>query len=482
MLFKIIKDNYLIAIIIIFAAILLSINLNKPFIGHHDFNGVFWGNQVRVYLDSGASLKEKLNLDYLPLLPLLFTVSSLAFGLNEVSLRLVPLVFSLLLTFFIYKTGKLLFNKSVGILAAALTAATPMFLYFGKLPDHEPVVVALVTVAFFAFIKDSAPKSKYHYLFIAFLLLSLIESWPAFFIIPPLVAFYFFTKRRKQDIFLPLALGAVVIFMGVAILVYSQGPSALSYLANLLLFRMNLSQNPVLPSFTTGQFVNSQAHLAVAYFTRLLIILSAFWLLNFLWKLKKKNLTKSDWILSILFIYPLSFVLVMRQLVFIHDYKLYHFLPFVALSSAYSLNLLLNKLSGFLKGKIIVLFSLVIIFLVATERIDFLKDLLSSSASRDGYELGILLKDETKPADKILVLSGQFGSHFGAFTNFYSQRQTDYQDYNLQNFTDLRLTEIYDWIVYIEARDTPVEVKDNLLLNYKELSRGPYLIFKTKSD
>jgi len=44
------KKHCLIILVLIFSVFALSANLDKPFIGHHDWNGAFWGNVTRKYL------------------------------------------------------------------------------------------------------------------------------------------------------------------------------------------------------------------------------------------------------------------------------------------------------------------------------------------------------------------------------------------------------------------------------------------------
>ena len=111
---KTLKDNIFILLILILATVLLSININKPFIGHHDWNGAFWGVQARYYLSFFGSLLSIQNnvsfggiffSHYTPLLPALFSISVAIFGERELSLRLVPLIFSVVMVFIIYKIG-----------------------------------------------------------------------------------------------------------------------------------------------------------------------------------------------------------------------------------------------------------------------------------------------------------------------------------------------------------------------------------------
>src|SRR3989338_8045988 len=121
LLTRIIKQNLLIILIAIFSCIVLSININKPFIGHHDWNGAFLGVQAREYLNLFTSLFNAQNdlsfgqiffSHYTPLMPLLFSISVAIFGESEFSLRLVPSFFSILMIIFIYKIFHEIFYKT----------------------------------------------------------------------------------------------------------------------------------------------------------------------------------------------------------------------------------------------------------------------------------------------------------------------------------------------------------------------------------
>lgn len=184
------------------ALVVLTYNINKPFIGHHDWNGAFWGSVARNYLGELQRLTRPTHMqtldhlhsnhvvyysDYTPVMPLLFTLSALVFGLSEFSLRLVTVCFSLLLLFFIYKIGSYLYNRQVGLAASVFALLTPMFIYFGKLPDHEPIVTALITGAFYFYISESRTSPRRGW-FLVFLAAALAESWSAYFMIPFLLA------------------------------------------------------------------------------------------------------------------------------------------------------------------------------------------------------------------------------------------------------------------------------------------------------
>ena len=116
-MFKIIKHNIVIILILITAAGLLSININKKFIGIHDWNGVWYGTIAKNNLKLGL-LHTKLGsvkgtgdtqlsagsyfTHYPVLFPLILTAGYYLMGVSEASLRITVSAFSLLSVLFIY--------------------------------------------------------------------------------------------------------------------------------------------------------------------------------------------------------------------------------------------------------------------------------------------------------------------------------------------------------------------------------------------
>lgn len=485
------KEHYFLIIILIFASILLSINLDKPFIGHHDWNGAFWGSLTRSYLNyfgqidktsedyvSKVRLKELYFQNYTPLLPLILTPAASIIGISELGLRFTPMVFSLVMVFFIFKIGELLFDQKTAILAATFTILTPMFLYFGKLPDHEPIVVSLIVTTFYVFLKVVKGQRKLYPLFIFLLTLSLLESWPTLFIIPPLIiCSKIIAKIETRKVLVIAGVALAVVISHLALLFLLKGPSSLANFLNQGLARAGTVDNVTVAKFGLIEFLTTEAHYGVIYFTRILLILSLIWTGIFLSKIIRKKIQSQDWLLSILLIYPLFFLLVFRQLAFIHDYKLYHFLPFIALSSAHIFKKILQL---FVPRYLILSYILLVITIsgVFTERLDFLNSLLKSNASMDGYQLGVLLKRLSKIDQRVLVLSGQFGAHFGVFTNYYANRIIDYNDFSLDDLKKSNNLNAYQYIVYIEGRDTLPEVNDYLRANYPLVKIDKFNFYK----
>lgn len=430
---------------------MLSKNIDKPFIGHHDWNGAFWGTMTRSYLNYIESDKFLTSFPsnlvfthYTPFMPILFTISSKVLHLNEYSLRLVPVMFSVLMIVFVYRIGKVLYGEFEGQVASLFLLATPMFLYFGKMPDHEPIVTSLVTVTFYFYV-NSENNRKYFFLFLVFLGLSLLESWPAYFILFPLTFVSLFVRKEKiYQLFVPYLLGVFVLMVHLLLIFLGKGYAGIEGF-----FSSGIERSATdklffgAMEYTTRNFIITEARYAVIYFTRVLLVLSGLFLFNFVFKLFTKRLNKSDIYLMVLFVYPLLFILVFKELAFIHDYKLYHFLPFIAVSASVFFVSLLRKFKNFLERvsfwpigvrTCLVIITVAVCAMVYLERLPYLKTLQATSFNHQGYDLGNLIRLNTDVEDKVFVDSAEFNAFFGVFVNFYSQRQVDYGDLTLVEF------------------------------------------------
>lgn len=494
--------KYLIYFILLLAFLLLIYRIDKPFIGHHDWNGAFWGTITRNYVgqvqklfgqspifdgvNRGATLYYS---NYPPLMPILFTLSSSVFGVNEMSLRLVTVLCSILLTLTIYKISALLYSKNVGLVAAVLTISTPMFLYFGKLPDHEPIVTALITFALYWYLKQKTGQRRHSILFLIFFALALLESWAPYFVLPFLWLDAYFFSQKKLNFKPLLVLIGLIVVSHLVLIVNIHGTAGLSTFLRSGLFRFNSQGFTSIISFTWPQFLVTIARFAVIYFTRILLLLTGIWLMRFIFQTFKRKLSSSDRTLCwLFFLPPLSFVLVFRNLAYIHDYKLYLFLPFIALAAAVIAVRFINKSkeilisrSHFLAHGVSLVLLLTIMTLTFTERLPYLTTLLATSFNEPGVTLGKLIAAQTEPQASILVNSGEFMSFFDVFVRFYGNRHIVSGNIVFSHFTQNPNDFVnYRYIVLIEDRPTDPEFALFLNKNYHFYTQGKFTLFDLK--
>ena len=466
------------------------VKINKPFIGHHDWNGAFWGTITKNYIYHIHTAIPLLGVQhevpyihnqfiyfahYTPLLPIFFTITSLFLGVNELSLRLTTVFFSIVMLLYLYKIACLLYDKKIALFSIIFATATPMFLYFGKLPDHEPVITSLITISYYYYLKLESYNKKTYLIFLAFLSLVLLESWAGFIYLITLVFFGIFVQKKKLGFFIPtIGIGLSVILLHLFFLYSFYGPEAISSFITSGVGRISANANTgYVVKYRALQFLNTEGHYFVIYFTRILAILTLIWVVGIFVSAKKKRINASDLKLLPLAIFAMIFILVFNDLAFIHDYKLYLFLPFISIASAQIIVKILTKI---LKRKrsnkvnLVVLYtiSVLIIIGVFTERIQFLNTLLYTSFNQPGYDLGKYLNSITSPNDQVLIDSRQFHSFFDVFEEYYSNRGLTGSDISLDEFKrNFSSASNYRFIVLIDGRTTDKSLQDYLDQNYE---------------
>lgn len=491
--------NYYLWAVIAFSFLLLTYNINKPFIGHHDWNGAFWGTVVKNYLYHINNVFPSLGVqkeapyytqfiyyqNYTPLLPILFTIPALFVGVTEASLRLTTVFFSIIMLLYIYKIARLLYGEKVALFSAIFASFTPMFIYFGKLPDHEPIITSLITVTYYYYLKLKTYKRKDYIIFLCLLTSVLLESWSGFIFLLTLFFYGIFFQKRKLRFYFPaITIAASVIFLHLSFLYLFYGPKVVANLFTSGIGRISAGASPGFAvKYSFLQFLDTEAHYLVIYFTRLLVVLAILWFIKFLLNLKNKHLNQADIQLLPLAIFAAAFILIFNNLAFIHDYKLYLLLPFISIASAQMLWTVSNFLSALPKNKsdkrlmaiFLCIVSVLIIVGVFTERLKFLKTQLETSFNTPGYELGIYLNSVTPPGSNVLINSSQFHSFFNVFMEYYGNRRIIGRDLNLADFK--KDTNLFPFIVLVEGRTSDPQLQKYLDQNYNAYRQKNFTIY-----
>jgi 4-amino-4-deoxy-L-arabinose transferase-like glycosyltransferase len=497
---------YLIYLILLFATAALLYHIDKPFIGHHDWNGAFWGSDARANADYfhrkfgiGINVETDFihkgtfayNSDYTPFMSLLFTFSTLLFGVHEWNLRIVTVCLSLMLVYFTYKIGKELISINVGLIAALFTVITPMFLYFGKLPDHEPLVTSLITTAVYFFLVQKKKNFRHTLVFYFFMTLALVESWSAYFWLPFLWLYKRLTKQKAIQLWPVFLVSILIVSIHLIFLNHFIGVRGLQNFLGSGISRLNIrSATTEIINFSLKQFVVTEAHFAVIYFTRILLGFAAIWW--FIMILFRKNQLSRSTASGILLLGlpALSFLIVFNQLAYIHDYKLYLLLPMVTLSAAACVNVIINKLSPLLQMKFSslqttwvtgILFGL-LVSLLFIERLPYLSTLLATNFNTPGYELGLIIKNNTSVNEATYIDSGQFYAFYDVFINYYANRHTFGGDLHMDANQKLpaRLAD-YRYVVLIKGRLVDAEIENFLTQQFKSETYGDYTLVDTQS-
>ena len=489
-----IKNHYTFLLILIFASALLSANLKKPFIGHHDWNGVWYANIARNFLRYGpleTKFGSVLNYDqaspsqfvyathYPPAFPLILTLSFSIFGVHEWSARLVPFLASLATIYMIYFVGIYFFDKKTAILAAALTPVLPIVNYFSKIPVHETVILPFVLLSMFLYFKFLKEENLKNFLqLVASLIISHLIHWSGYFVTPLFfISYLVFSKNKKR-----LKVAAVFPLLSILMLtahllhVYWLTGSPLGGgLGDIFLDRLNITDKP--QDYTAINFINQRVHLIVAYFTKPLLALalvSTFWLIT---KVRRGIFDQKVQFLFMLGVFGLAYNILFRNAAFFHDYTIIYALPFLVISAAYGF-VIISKFTKSDKSQILLPLTFLLIVLILREGRDFTRALARTDSFEEGVDLGKIINERTQSGDEILVLSEDFKSYYEVFAAFYADRKIAYQMPQPEELENPSFTKQYKLIIAIPSRDTPLQVIDILNSSYQPNIISEFLIYE----
>lgn len=395
-------------------------DLDKPFWGEHDWNGVRYGNIARNYLRYGV-LETKLgqvensgqakpdNFEYYtrypPLLPFLIAISYKIFGISEWSTRLVPLVFTSASLVMIFLIGSGLFSLRVGILATLLALGTPMVGYFGKNPSHESLTLFFILLAFYGYV--SAKNS----LFVSGLILAQISAWAGYFLLPALTVSHLLQKDFKSiKKLIPLwILSAGIFTIHLLQVNWLTGSISGGDLFGTLWQRAGLASSLQPEGFNLINYLGRVRLWLSTLFTNTLLLVALFHFFN------KKLLP--------LALVGVFYALFFSSSVYIHSYLLFYFLPFLTLAAAatfWHFQKLLKK--GYL------VLAAVLLLAVFWERNDFLQALQKSNMDELAVRVGVAIREQTKIDDTVLIQPAKFIFSADKFLRFYGDRKLIYSD------------------------------------------------------
>ncbi len=423
------------------AIILIGQNLNKPFWGEHDWNGVRYGNIARNYLRFGLINSKFAQVEnsgpinehqieyfthYPPLLPILISLSYEIFGISERSTRLVPLLATSGSILLIFLIGSKLWDFKTGFLAGLLSLIIPINLYFGKTPVHEPLVVFFSLLSYLAYLYlKSSDKAQFRVWFILALIGAHLTTWVGYFLIPAITIVTIFSRDNnhlKRFIFIWLI--PIIIFPAYMGFVYLHTGSLIGGdLLGAFLQRSSLSRE-IQP--TDLNLVNYLTRIRLWLFTlysATLTLLVAVWFIFFL----KRKFSGSDLQILALGLFGVTYFIVFPNATFIHNYLVFYIMPFFVLAGARGIWLLAEL-------KIIKKFSLLVplafLFIILLERKPYLDALNASDADKLAVEVGKAISRQTNFQDKILISPANFSYSADKFLRFYSDRYLLYSDYD----------------------------------------------------
>ncbi|KKS42179.1 MAG: hypothetical protein UV61_C0002G0162 [Candidatus Gottesmanbacteria bacterium GW2011_GWB1_43_11] len=464
-------------LILVLAVILLTVKLDKKFMGQHDWNSTWYGNVARNHIRYGlantklGSISAGGPIDfnssrlyfthYPPLFPLLLALGFKLFGPSEVALRLVVIFFSLWTIVFIYLLAKLVLNKTVAFLASIFAVVTPLFLYYGKLPVHEPIILPFILAGIYFYLrwfKDQ--KSKNLILSASFLFLAELITWPAYFVPPLLTLHYWLFHPQKKHLKLLLLLPLIMIGVFMLHLMHVKlltGSFLGGGLVQIFLTRIQSKQTNEIYRLTFFKYLTTEIQYLKIYFTNILLVLDLGWVIHLIIRYQKRQIALSESLQMLLLIFGSAYVVIFQEAAFLHDYLIYYLLPFIVIAAAQISEQILRRLTKNWR----LLVAALLVLLVATERLKYAKAILNSNNSEKGYKIGEFINRQTSFNDLVLVGSNFYGDFYASFIAYYGDRSVGYSE-------DLKLTDLdkFQWVVRPKAHDALSE-KSKAILDKK---------------
>lgn len=311
--------------------ILLLWGINLPFAGGFSANNNYLSLAAKNYQRFGytnlkffptyfAGAKLPVPVPYYlhhPILifPLIY-VSFTLLGIHNWVVHIPNLLFLLGDIFLIYKIGLLVWNKKIGMWAAAITIILPMVTFFWKFMMFEQGSLFFnLCVFYFVYRYYLHAKNAYLVYIFVFTLLSGLMDWGVLYLLVPLIIF----QRKSFKPVLFYALGAVISlgFFIVSVFMLRGGFAELAQAINVHAYTSSLLNLPLWP-----------VRLTVITILRIIVYFSP---LTLLWL---KDFSKSKTLLFF-FIFGCMNILVLPTVTWEINYFLFYFVPFFAFAGAH---------------------------------------------------------------------------------------------------------------------------------------------------
>lgn len=330
---------------------LLTIRIGAPWFGHHDTNGVVFMTTARNYSLYGASelrLLPLLNyeipakpedyhfyLHHPPMISWLLALAGVPLMLTEASSRWVIICATMISLASLYVLSRRLLGQKRAMLVMILYSFTPMIAYFGRMPNHEPLVMGFLMPFFAIYAQYLRYPTRARWFALATLaILAMWTAWAAFFFLIALIFFGVIYRvetrlikiitgwRKLFDLY---ALGLVVILATIAVPLFyeAQYPGAIQKLLDALVFRTsNIGGSRGAPTFTIFEYIFRQVIHITTMMTLFVVVMG---IIGIKPLLKQSRLTRAmTWGMLA---GGLGFLIFFRNASYIHDYYKYYLMP-----------------------------------------------------------------------------------------------------------------------------------------------------------
>lgn len=327
---------------------LLLVRLDAPWFGLYDENGAWIGTAVRNYRLYGAlELRGLQTLNTGPVEspdafryynhhpPLIVWTTALAgelFGFHEASARWVAAAATLISVAAIYALARKLYKGKRPFWAAALYALTPAMLYFGRMPDHECLTLALGLLLAAVWVDYLRRPTRGRWLALAGLaILAVWTSWAGLLVVIVLAGWGGW-RRGRGTARGSLGVGAVgLLALGVLLAYYQLAwPGTLPDLMDAFVWRTSSATfGPESPPFTALDWIGHLLTDSAIIYTPIVLILAGAGIF-----LIRREAEMARHMLIVLAIVGFGYLILLRNASYIHSYYKLFLAPPLALAAS----------------------------------------------------------------------------------------------------------------------------------------------------
>lgn len=334
---------------------ILTIRLDALWFGHHDENGRWISTAARNYALYGADElnylvtvtshpatleQQERYVNHPPLIVWFVSLAADAFGRYdeespfvtgspyESSARFVPIAATIISLCALFVLVRRLFNVRIAWITLILYCFTPMTMYFGRMPNHEPL--ALMWLYLFAAIFVNWMRRYTHRRTIALIMLGGLAMWTAwasaFFLFTMGIVALIYGKRQQRIGIVGIGLGVGVITLLLGMYYVLAFPDTISTLQDAFTYRTsNASFRRGSESFTMLEFIVRQLTHSLTAMTFGVILLGFAGIVIIL----RRRVTFAYAMVLALIVAAFLYMLVFRNAFYIHDYyKIYFMVGF----------------------------------------------------------------------------------------------------------------------------------------------------------
>jgi len=321
------------------------------------------------------------------------------------------------------------------------------------------------------------PIDKLLYRMYLWFFLGAMFNWQIYPVVPVIVVHYYFTKYKKKKnpvklfyYFPIIAIATFAVFLAHIYFIHG----SLDFLYQKFIERVGI--NPAI-HFTLLDFMKALYNRFLFLYPSVICILSLCWLVSYLIRQILRKTGVGDMILLMFLATPVLYTIAVNEQVYIHDFMIFGFAPFLAISSAVFLEWVIKKVPVRLKlfNYIIVSFVVGLAFYQGQKTINWRHQVLTSRIEplEAIRETGKILRNDEKV---VFVYSGWGDSfQYPMQAGFYLKQKCCTFAVKLEDLIQYSLNPQYRYALL--RKDTaPQEIKNFLLSNFSVKEFKSYYI------